>query len=465
MAPNNLTEYEIKRLQNIRRNEELLAALKVKASELSASSKRHRVKTDKKKPNPEDSPVVIRQSLRSRGVQPDSEGLYRAPVCVMGPVSISDVYGGKKTRSDRALVDTVMSLQEKPQGGIDRCEQNDDIRDSFECGIEIEKKEVESCVDLGLMKLKPENVVKLMTKRITVVRFLPCNDVKMIAAGGQMGSVAFWKPDRASEEGDGVYLYHLHTAPVSGILFHQSCLSKIFTSSYDGFVRMMNAEKEIFDLIHCSDDDIYSMAQRPTDMNSLYFGEGIGGLSIFDERMRRLSSQWMLHENRINSIDFNSQNPNIMVTGSTDGTACLWDLRSVNADKPNCLKTVKESRAVYSAYFSPSGSFLATTSLDGTVDILNCANFEENPLIYHSNKCGGSDPFFRAMWGWDDSYVYTGNVKRGVDVISRLQGRTIFTLETPQRSSVPSRFDIHPYNIGMLAGANSGGQVFMWTST
>lgn len=44
MAPEKLTEYERKRLENIKRNEEMLAALKVhaKASDLSAASKRQR---------------------------------------------------------------------------------------------------------------------------------------------------------------------------------------------------------------------------------------------------------------------------------------------------------------------------------------------------------------------------------------------------------------------------------------
>jgi hypothetical protein len=72
---------------------------------------------------------------------------------------------------------------------------------------------------------------------------------------------------------------------------------------------------------------------------------------------------------------------------------------------------------------------------------------------------GGS----RAIWGWDDSYLFIGNMKRGVDVISPAQRRTIFTLQSPDMSAIPCRFDAHPYNVGMLAGATSGGQVYMWT--
>lgn len=140
-------------------------------------------------------------------------------------------------------------------------------------------------------------------------------------------------------------------------------LLQMYTSSYDGFLRLMDAEKEVFVLVHRSEDAIFSMAHNPNAMNSICFGEGKGGLNMWDERAGKSSSNWMLHEARVNTIDFNSQNPHMMLTSSTDGTACIWDLRNVNADKPISLKTVSHKKAVYSAYFSPSGSMLATTRL------------------------------------------------------------------------------------------------------
>ena len=123
----------------------------------------------------------------------------------------------------------------------------------------------------------------------------------------------------------------------------------------------MDAEKEVFDLVYSSNDPIYSLSQRPYDIKCLYFSEGRGGFNIWDERVGKCSTQWNLHEDRINSIDFNSENSNIMATSSSDGTACIWDLRSVKVDQPKPLKEVRHNRAVQSAYFSPSGSSLATT--------------------------------------------------------------------------------------------------------
>lgn len=123
----------------------------------------------------------------------------------------------------------------------------------------------------------------------------------------------------------------------------------------------MDAEKEVFDLVYSCEDTIFSLSQQPNNANCLYFCEGYGGLSIFDRRTGNCPTKWSLHDARINTIDFNPGNPNIMATSSTDGTACIWDLRSINADKPKALKTVSHKRAIHSAYFSPYGRSLATT--------------------------------------------------------------------------------------------------------
>jgi len=136
---------------------------------------------------------------------------------------------------------------------------------------------------------------------------------------------------------------------------------QVISSSYDGLIRLMDVEKSVFDLVYSTDEAIFSLSQRPNDEQSLYFGQDYGVFNVWDLRAGKSVFHWELHERRINSIDFNPQNPHVMATSSTDGTACLWDLRSMGAKKPKTLSTVNHSRAVHSAYFSPSGLSLATT--------------------------------------------------------------------------------------------------------
>jgi WD repeat-containing protein 76 len=58
-----------------------------------------------------------------------------------------------------------------------------------------------------------------------------------------------------------------------------------------------------------------------------------------------------------------------------------------------------------------------------------------------------------------------GSEKKGVDVVSAVQKATVMTLESPLISANPLKFDAHSYEVGMLAGGTSGGQVYVWTSS
>ncbi|KAI6682397.1 hypothetical protein NL676_036278 [Syzygium grande] len=541
MATQKLTEYERRRLENIQRNDQMMAALQLhsKASLLSASSKRQKVENKAKacavkayRKAKDEAPVVIRRSLRPRGMPPDSEGLEgdfgdaapRAPESNpkfsprdLGSFSMGDAYEGLGSRD--GFVRAMRRLSKKPgmwgsveegSGGVKGCKDEilrdsvagmsahpvglgrGDIKteDSLGCRLEREgiktedssefisalKMEdslgygikragiVDSLEFIGSLTLEEDNVARVVPGRVMAVKFFPTTELRIVAVGNKYGNVGFWNMDPEKEEGDGIYLYHPHSSPIGGISMQPFDIAKIFTCCYDGFVRMMDVEKEIFDLVHASDDAIFSLSQRPNDGNCLYFGEGRGGLSIWDLRVGKSTSLWALHEDRINTIDFKPQDCFVFATSSSEGTACIWDLRRMDAKNPKSLKVIEHGRAVHSAYFSPSGSCLATTSFDDTVCIASGDNFEKTSHVFHNNQTGRWISSFRAIWGWDDSYIFIGNTKRAVDVISPTQRKIVKSLQSPCMSAIPCRFDAHPLEVGVLAGATGGGQVYTWTS-
>lgn len=96
---------------------------------------------------------------------------------------------------------------------------------------------------------------------------------------------------------------------------------QIITSCYGGQIRSLDIEKETFDLLYSSDYAVSSMSQRPDDVKSVYLGVGQGVVRIWDERSGRSSFSWDIHDDRINTIDFSSENTNIMATSSSDGIA------------------------------------------------------------------------------------------------------------------------------------------------
>ncbi|MED6180833.1 hypothetical protein PIB30_013916 [Stylosanthes scabra] len=453
MAPQKLNDYERQRLENIRRNDEMMAALKLhsKASSLSTrprvTTKSYVVKPEKKPKS--ETPVVIRHSLRTKGIPPDCKGLHhtspaktkRSPK-TLGPLHMSDAYTGDDD-SDRPFVESIVGMAKK-EGELDG---RDELRGSLE---------------IGSMDLDPKNKARVVSGRITAMRFIPSISVKMVVAGSEFGNLGFW--NIGDDEGR-VYLYHPHPSPISGILVHPYCLSKIYTCCYDWFIRLMDAEKEIFDLVYSSDQGISCLHQPKNEANCLYFGEGHGGLTVWDNRMGNFSSRWVLHQSRINTIDFKCGSPYILATSSSDGTACTWDLRYANAGKVTALKTLTHKKVVHSAYFSPSGCCLATSS-DDTIGIYGGTNLEDAVSVYHYSQPGRWLPTFRATWGWDDSYLFIGNMKKGVDVLSTSERKVVTTFRSPRIkgiSAIPC-LDAHPNEVGMLAGGTSRGHVYIWTS-
>lgn len=295
------TEYERKRLENIRRNDEMLAALNVraKASLLTAATKRPReesTKSYKKKEKPE-TPIVMRKSLRTRGLDPDSVGLpnwfsdypkriptpphqyssaplQKSSARVLAPLPFDKAYDGEgsckkfveimlgtaasksmvnvkddcsSTRRRSSRLSNVVVQKEEPVSSSDfvkkeafakkSCgrkmvtkDENDDS--PMSSGNDYLKKEVvvkpgKIEFDGEPLSLEPHNVARVVPGRILVVKFMPCQNVKLVAAGDKLGNVGFWNLDCQGEEDDGIYLFRPHTAPVSSLEFQQNSLSKV----------------------------------------------------------------------------------------------------------------------------------------------------------------------------------------------------------------------------------------------
>jgi len=310
--------------------------------------------------------------------------------------------------------------------------------------------------------LKLENSAVVLTKIISSLRFLPFTDRTVVVAGNAVGDLGFWVVD--SFNGAGLYACSPHSNLITGISAHYFSPARIFTSSCDRFVRLMDVEKENANVVICSSsaDSFYSICQSPQDVSSLYVGEGAGKLKVWDEKAGKASSFWELHHGRINTIDFSPMNSHLMATSSSDGMACIWDLRSMKKDRPECINRVVHERAVNSAYFSPNGGCLATTSDDDRVGILSGVNFGDQSMIPHKNRGAKLVSSTRGIWGWNDSYLFLGNLERAIDVIC-VGNKTTMTLESPHMASTPQQLAAHPCKLGSLAAAIGGGKVFLWT--
>lgn len=202
--------------------------LQRKAVDLSASLKRPSSKTpkpspDRKKSRPSpQSPIVIRRSLRTRGLPPDQSpqprpsdaapspppsDLAAAAAQKRGPLLACEVFIQGPGSSDCGFKDAILGGSGRPSSDIGKEGGPFDPRSS--------------------LVLRPENVGKVLSERILTVKFFPFGDRSVIAAGNKLGHVGFWDADHGVGDGDGVYVYAPHSAPVSGISIHPFSPTKV----------------------------------------------------------------------------------------------------------------------------------------------------------------------------------------------------------------------------------------------
>ncbi|XP_060192669.1 DNA damage-binding protein cmr1-like [Lycium barbarum] len=240
---------------------------------------------------------------------------------------------------------------------------------------------------------------------------------------------------------------------------------------------LLDVEKEAYNEVYQDTCAIYSICHRGEDVNCLYFGDEVGELKLFDVRASAPSLSWGLHGDTINTIHCKPNNPIIIATSSADKTVSLWDLRSVSKDQPKSLTSISHGGPIYSAYFSPFGTFLATTSSDNTIGLYGGENYQEKFLIPHNNLSGEYISTLRGIWGWDNSHLYIGKIQEkqkhkrkskiddeihGLHIISTVDKKVVCTLQSDDMPTVPYRLAAHPYIVGTLAGATGKGKVCMW---
>lgn len=201
-----------------------------------------------KKPKNE-TPVVLRRSLRARGVPPDAAtangvdddvDIKKSPKLNFksvpnkshrekGPVAMKDAYSGDDGLDSKFIEIISGCSRDGPlnESGAASCDSIDSLVKTE--GSETSKtgKKVWGSVDMEALQLKSENIARVVPGRIMSMRFFPTRDMQMIAVGNKFGDVGFWHVNAKEEDGAGIYLYHPHPGPVSGIVIDPFSISKV----------------------------------------------------------------------------------------------------------------------------------------------------------------------------------------------------------------------------------------------
>jgi WD40 repeat protein len=124
--------------------------------------------------------------------------------------------------------------------------------------------------------------------------------------------------------------------------------------------------------------------------NDLWFVTHDGRLGFTDSRATQTEGkQFNVSEKKLNTIHINPiKTQNICIAG-LDGFVRLFDLRKIIENEP--VKIFEHDKSVNSAYWSPDGMDIASTSFDDTVAIWKHALEDHEHLsIKHNNRTGFS---------------------------------------------------------------------------
>ena len=166
-----------------------------------------------------------------------------------------------------------------------------------------------------------------------------------------------------------------------------------------------------------------------------------------------------------------------MATAGLDTTVKLWDIRKMSGTFNKIHKTSIASqnagKSINSAYFSPSGKRIVTTTMANTIDVLEDAHLASGLItkpksrIRHDNMTGRWLSTFMAKWHpssstFSDECFVVGSMvhPRTIEIFSGDGGKLLRGIRGDALTAVASRCCFHPNADKLVVvGGNSSGRV------
>lgn len=481
-----LSEYEKKRLENIRQNSEFFDGLQLTevknefnqaVSRPTPSKVKERGLTRPKKTTQAVPALPTRQSLRIRKKDPSGELLPEPSSSEIyqtvdehprkiGPLEMKPCNNVEQTHSQE-FIDELTVLANI----LEKSKENADDDAAIDPDVVSYKKAMQS------LEITEGHVAKLVPHRIFSMAFHPAKYKTLVLAGDKWGNLGIWDVD-SSKGDDGVYLFEPHSRPINCISFEPGNYGKLYSCSYDGTLRCGDFRAATFQEVYSFDDDDYSrfmyFAFGSPSSSTILAATDSGYVMVVDTRTnsKTIAEQsYGLHDKVIKCIDVHPLNRNLFLTSSTDGSVAFWDIRNIKNMKSK-LSSLQRTRVTSSAYFSPlTGSQVLVTSMDdyvtiNDVDASGIVSTTAKCCFRHDNQVGRWLTSFRATWDPKfEKYAVVGSMRRPrqIDIFSsELKSNALMHLTHENLNSVNSLNVLHP-SVNMLAGGNSSGKVYLWT--
>lgn len=497
---NELSEYERKRLENIKQNQEILKSLNIKGiipdelkksapsiSTSTAAKKARGPKEPKTTAAKESEPLTRRVSTRLLKKSSGFEGLDEDFVRIESEVFVTPAEPPKPKR-------IVGKIPFDPEEGATAgfLELTGSLKTDLKKDYH---KRPESGFEDGLEIQNELSVVKIMKERIYSLAVHPDPSKILVAAGGKFGELSFLDatlashPDglnerelpEAKEFHPGVYSFRPHTGSISNMRYNPANPVQLITTSYDNIVRCMDITTGTF-------DELYNFGEETGDVitgfdldrsgNLFYMSDTDGMFRWTDRRApNSVVQEIRLHEKKIGCVSV-CREGKYLATASNDGTVGLWDMRKLQhrSDEATAesLHTMTFRRSVTSVYFNPNDSNkLLSTCYDDHVRVhynltQGSADKYCHSEISHNNQTGRWITNFKAVWDPKSTYyAVVGNMNRGIDIIdaeigNESRAEIVRNITSDYLTAQPAVNAFHP-NLDVVASGNASGKIALWT--
>lgn len=343
---------------------------------------------------------------------------------------------------------------------------------------------------------------KVCPDRIYSITCHPSPNKLIVCAGDKQGNLGIWNVDQFGgsitnddddDANNGVHLFKPHSSVISTLTWNTSGTS-LLSSSYDGSVRLFDVESQVFEEVFATynNDSTYKdkigyntdqgynswiqsmeLDHRFESGKCFYLSTSEGGVMHIDLRAAtnkggKLTFNRVLSERKINTISLHPDG-NVMATAGLTGIVQLWDVRKVEALKKEKTKPVAwhdAGRSINSAYFSPSGRRLLTTTQSNKLEIFEDAHLVKGLMtpktsVRHDNQTGRWLSTFMARWHPANEMFIVGSMQkpRCIEMFG-CDGKVLREVRGDALSAVASRCCFHSNADRLIAvGGNSSGRV------
>ncbi|KAF6070687.1 WD domain, G-beta repeat family protein [Candida albicans] len=455
-----LSELEKKRQENIRRNQELLKKLdldsisdsikkEVDNKSFSSPSSQKRRKTTKKPVIKKEVLEPSRRSRRIAGIKSELEDPKQAARIreeeelkqhrdmifeknvmdrKLSHIGLDSKVEEKKNEEDKEDEEEAINIDENNR--VLKLVQS--LGDKFSAGDfyeEIRNSQTNEFDNLNIYPRFDPLDIKICHNRITSMFFHPSTTNRIVVGGDTTGNVGIWLVDeqnndtKEEEEDDdddepSISILQLHGRNVSKIMTPTFSPEKIYTSSYDGSIRVLDLNKltstellylnepgtredialGVSDINQCQDSSVIFM----TTLDGEFYQHDTR--TPFNTRQRHhLATKDLLrlHDKKIGGFAVNPNTNYQIATASLDRTLRIWDLRNVNKSVYSEFENQK-SPHMYGNY----NSRLSVSCVDWNQENrLVCNGYDDNICLFDYSGGSKLDNELPVITEWKSDFV------------------------------------------------------------